>query len=185
MKLQLYFSKIKDSRRLQGQRYVLSYVLLFVVFSLLSNANSYRMIETYIGTNLKTFKKLFKIKWKSAPTYVQIRNILIGLSQHELESAFRAYSKHILEEKVQKGKKRLYVAIDGKTLRGSISRFEEQKALHQISAYDIKEDIILGHIDVKEKSNEIEAVQRLLGQLNLNEVLYTMDAMHCQKKLCK
>ncbi len=71
------------------------------------------------------------------------------------------------------------------SLRGSISRFEEQKALHQISAYDIKEDIILGHIDVKEKSNEIEAVQRLLGQLNLKGVLYTMDAMHCQKKLCK
>lgn len=187
MELQIYFAQITDMRRKQGQLYQLSYALLFVVFALLSNASSYRMIEAFIEAHLKVLKKLCKIKWKRSPSYGQIRNILLGVSTIQLERVFRQYSESIGREKMpaKSGKRRIYVAIDGKTLRGSINRFEDHKALHQISAYDIEKDIILGHIDVNEKSNEIGAVQELLQQLGLQGALYTLDAMHCQKKLFK
>ena len=62
-----------------------------------------------------------------------------------------------------------------------MNRFEEHKALHQISAFDLERDIILGHIDVNEKSNEIPAVQELIQKLGLKGVLYAMDAMHVKK----
>lgn len=187
MELLDYFASIDDFRRKQGQRYELSYTLLFIVLAILSNAHGYRTMATYMEANLKTFKKLFKIEWEHAPSFVQIRTILLGTSTEQMEDSFRRYSsKGALEELDEnpppKGKKRLYIAMDGKTLRGSIDRFEDQKALHQISAFDLEHDIILAHIDVSDKSNEIPAVQALIKQLGLKGVLYTLDAMHCQKK---
>lgn len=41
--------------------------------------------------------------------------------------------------------------------------------------------MILGHIEVDEKENEIPAVQRLLAELGLAERILTADAAHCQK----
>lgn len=185
MELHMYFEQIKDNRRKQGQRYQLSYVLLFTVLSLLSNASSYRMTEAFIRARLNILKKLFSLQWKRAPSYGQLRNILLGTSSMQVERVFRQYSEKVRKEAPQEGKKRLYIALDGKTLRGSIDRFEDHKALHQISAFDMEQDVILGHIDVNEKSNEIGAVQTLLQQLNLKSALYTLDAMHCQKKRFK
>ena len=40
---------INDPRRPQGQRYRLSYLLLYCVLGILSGATSYRSIRTFIG----------------------------------------------------------------------------------------------------------------------------------------
>ena len=42
--------------------------------------------------------------------------------------------------------------------------------------------LVLAHLDCDEKSNEIPAVQTLLGSLALTGSVVTVDAMHCQKK---
>jgi predicted transposase YbfD/YdcC len=40
---------------------------------------------------------------------------------------------------------------------------------------------VLAHIEIDEKSNEIPAVQKLLGELDVAGHIVTCDAMHCQK----
>ncbi len=56
-----------------------------------------------------------------------------------------------------------------------------RKAAHVLSAFAVDEALILGHLQVKEKSNEIPAAQALIEALNLEGRLYTLDAMHCKK----
>ena len=73
------------------------------------------------------------------------------------------------------------VAIDGKALRHSFDAFNDQKAAHVLSAFSVDDALILGHLEVDEKSNEIPAAQGLIKALALEGRLYTMDAMHCQK----
>lgn len=73
------------------------------------------------------------------------------------------------------------VAIDGKTLRGSFDAFNDQKAAHVLNAFAVDDALILGHLEVGEKSNEIPAVRRLIDELALEGRLITLDAMHCQK----
>jgi hypothetical protein len=185
MQLLSHLALIADPRRKQGQRYQLAPVLLFTVLAILSNAGSYRMIEAYIASHLELLKKKFQLSWKRAPDYSQIRNILNALSIEEIEKAFRMYSNEIKNEKklYSEGKAiRYYIGIDGKTLRGSMDRFTDKKALHQLSAFELDGNIILAHIDVDEKSNEIPAAQQLLKELNLTGCVFTLDAMHCQKK---
>ena len=74
------------------------------------------------------------------------------------------------------------MAIDGKTLRRSFDNFLDRRAAHILSAFASDKALVLGHLDCGEKSNEIPAVQTLLGSLALTGSVGTVDAMHCQKK---
>ena len=51
-----------------------------------------------------------------------------------------------------------------------------------LSAFASDTALVLAHLDCDDKSNEIPAVQTLLGALGLVGALVTVDAMHCQKK---
>lgn len=41
----------------------------------------------------------------------------------------------------------------------------------------------LSHLAIDDKSNEIPAAQALITELGLEDRLFTLDAMHCQKNL--
>jgi predicted transposase YbfD/YdcC len=41
--------------------------------------------------------------------------------------------------------------------------------------------LVLAHVDIAEKSNEIPAAQQLLGELQLASCIVTLDAMHCSR----
>src|SRR5919199_5286906 len=51
-----------------------------------------------------------------------------------------------------------------------------------LRAFAVGSRIILGHVAIMVKSNEIPAMQALVRELGLAEVLCTADAMHCQIK---
>lgn len=75
-------------------------------------------------------------------------------------------------------------ALDGKTLRGSFDRFQDQRALQILSALTTDRTLILGHvlIGAAGKSHEIPAAQQLINELGQSGRLFTLDALHCQKK---
>lgn len=56
------------------------------------------------------------------------------------------------------------IALDGKTLRGSFDNFHDRKAAQLLHAFDIRAGLVLAHIDIAEKSNEIPAAQQLLDE---------------------
>src|ERR1700720_4517786 len=56
-------------------------------------------------------------------------------------------------------------------------------AAQVLSAFATDTALVLAHIDIAEKSNEIPAAQKLLAELGLADgAMVTMDALHCQKK---
>lgn len=57
------------------------------------------------------------------------------------------------------------------------------RARQLVSVFTQDDLIILGHLEVNEKSNEIPAVQTLIESLGLSGRVFTLDALHCQKKL--
>lgn len=78
--------------------------------------------------------------------------------------------------------------LDGKTLRGSFDAFNDRKAAHLMSAFAHDDQIILAHLAIDEKSNEIPAVQDMIATLGrelggLSGRLFTVDAMHAQKNI--
>jgi predicted transposase YbfD/YdcC len=75
------------------------------------------------------------------------------------------------------------VAIDGKTLRRSHDRKKGASALHVLTAYVADCGITLSALATDEKSNEITMIPELLGSLDLEGAIVTLDAMGCQKAI--
>jgi predicted transposase YbfD/YdcC len=73
------------------------------------------------------------------------------------------------------------IALDGKTLRGSFDHLNDQTAAHVLSAFASDAALILGHREVAGSPGEIAAVPTLMKELGLTGVLFTADALHCQK----
>jgi hypothetical protein len=177
------FQNIPDQRRPQGRMYQLHYLLFFSVLAILSGADSYRNIHTFIKTHFTTLQNHFDLLWKKAPAYSTIRYAIQGVDPKEMEKAFRTYAKKIAG---LDGKKYQVISLDGKTMKGSFDHFQDQKAIQVFSALLGKQKIILGHEEIKnQKTNEIPVARKLIKGLKLEGCLFTMDAMHCQKKLLK
>ena len=172
---------LPDARRAQGQRYQLHYILVCSILSILCGARSYRDIHRFIKIHLSRLKTLFGLKWKNAPAHTTLRDILKNIKKPALEWYFRQHSRSLSSVNPSE-QKSIFVAIDGKCLRGSFEHSNDKKMLNLISAYCSSNDFILGHIETADKSNEIAAVQQLLDGFGVQGCIYTFDAMHCQKK---
>jgi hypothetical protein len=171
---------IPDPRRAEGKIYRLPHVLLFSIFAIVSGANSYRGIQTYFKAHRRALNKAFKIKWKRAPAHTAIRYILQGLDAVDVEKAFREHGANLNFAPYRA--EACVIAFDGKTLKGSFDNFNDAKAKQVLGAFAVDTALVLAHIEIDEKSNEIPAVQQLLQDLDVAGHIVTCDAMHCQKK---
>ena len=177
-------SQIADPRRAQGKKWLLGPVLLATILAALSGATSYRKVHGFVETHRKRLNAAFGFGWKKAPAYSTIRNILQQLDTEEVERVFRQHAVILSDEELGEDVDALpVVAIDGKTLRRSFDAFTDQKAAHVLGAFAVDETLILGHLLVDDKSNEIPAAQQMIEELGLEGRLFTMDALHCQKNI--
>ena len=174
---------IPDPRRAEGKLYQLPHVLLFSILAVVSGANSYRGICTFIKVHRRKLNKAFKINWKRPPAHTAIRYILQGLSAADIEKVFREHAANLNLTPADSSAR--VIAFDGKALRGSFDNFNDIKAKQVLSAFAVDTALVLAHIEIDEKSNEIPAVQKLLEELDVAGHIVTCDAMHCQKKPSK
>jgi hypothetical protein len=169
---------IPDHRRNEGKRFDLSTVLLYAVLSMVAGANSYRQMHEFICIHLQRLNEAFGLRLPYSPSYTGLRLILQGVDPTALEAAFRQHASSISPPAADG---LVAVAIDGKTLRGSFDAFSDRKAAHMMSALRQVDQIVLGHLMVDEKSNEIPAAPELIEALGLTGCVFTLDAEHAQK----
>ncbi len=77
---------------------------------------------------------------------------------------------------------RVHLALDGKTLRGTIP-LGETRGVHLLAIYHPEQGVVVAQMRVEEKSNEITHAPILLRQLDLRGVVVTGDAMFAQRAL--
>ncbi len=174
---------IPDPRRAEGKLYGLSHVLLFSILAVVTGANSYRGIRTFIKARRAQLNKAFKINWKKAPVHTAIRYILQGLNVADVEKVFRDHAANLNASAGTAGTR--IVSLDGKVLRGSFDAFNDVKAKQILNAFATDTALVLARSDIDDKSNEIPAAQKFLEELNVAGHIVTLDALHCQKKPSK
>jgi hypothetical protein len=174
---------IPGPRRAEGKLYQLPHVLMFSILAIVSGANSYRGIRTFIEVHRRKLNKAFNTGWRRPPAHTAIRYILQGLSATDVEKVFREHAAVLNTTAAGSGTRLL--AFDGKALKGSFDNFNGLKARQVLSAFAVDTALVLAHIEIDEKSNEIPAVQKLFEELGVAGHIVTCDAMHCQKKPSK
>jgi hypothetical protein len=175
---------VPDPRRGQGQKYKLPHVLLFSILAIVTGCNSYRGIVTFIDVHRRRLNEAFGLTWRRAPAHTAIRYILQGLDAADVENVFRQHASLLQTACAKPGQGS--IALDGKTLRGSLDNFNDRAAAQVLSAFATDTSLVLAHVDIAEKSNEIPAAQTLLAELGVQDgAIVTLDAIHCQKNTSK
>ncbi len=177
-----FLAEVPDPRRAEGKLYKLPHVLLFSILAIVSGCNSYRGIVTFIAAHRRRLNAAFGLTWRRAPAHTAIRYILQGLDPATVEVAFRHHAALLQAARVRPGQGS--IALDGKTLRGSFDKFHDRAAAQVLSAFATDTALVLAHVEIAEKSNEIPAAQALLAELGVGDgAIVTLDALHCQKNI--
>jgi hypothetical protein len=175
---------VPDPRRAEGKLYALPHVLLFSILAIVSGSNSYRGIVTFIDVHRHKLNAAFGLRWRRAPAHTAIRYILQGLDPVAVEAAFRCHATLLQAACATPGPGS--IALDGKTLRGSFDNFHDQAAVQVLSAFATDTALVVAHVEVDGKSNEIPAAQALLAELGVpHGAIVTLDALHCQKNISR
>ena len=82
--------------------------------------------------------------------------------------------------------KHVHVALDGKTLRGTLGHEPaDQQKMHQLALYETHTGLILKEQVTGEKQNELSIVSQFLTPLLVKGRISSADALHTQHAFCR
>ena len=179
MNLLDYLSQVKDPRRKQGQRFELNKLLLLMIMAMMRGCYHYREIARFCSYHQSELSQLLKLKSKHMPSHVTIRQLALSLDFSSLQASFHRWAKHYVPIAENE-----WIAIDGKAIKSTVSdpHGGYQNFVYLVSLFSQKQEQIIyaEKFDSKQKS-EITVVEELIKALDLKDVIFTMDALHCKK----
>lgn len=156
-------------------RYPLAGVLALAVTATLAGCCSFAAIGQWAAETTAESLVLFGFASGGAPDESTLRKLFARLDADALDQALGQW---MWTRTFIAGMRRV-IALDGKTVRGARTR-PDGKAPHLIAAFDHGAGVVLGQVAIDAKSNEIPAARALLGRLDLDDAVVTLDAMHTQ-----
>ena len=177
--LQSQLDTLDDPRRGQGKRHRQGFVLLIVLLATISGYLGYRAIEDFLAKHQAQLLTLFQPEKGRIPSYSTVRRVLMGVDFQQFTQIYKNWIAHHLPRQPERAGEH-WMSVDGKSLRGTAS--PEAHYVHLVSIFSSFDKVVLDTGKVDRKSNEIPLVQRMIAESGLKEVVFTMDALHGQKK---
>ena len=177
--LQSQLDTLDDPRRGQGKRHRQGLVLLIVLLATISGYLGYRAIEDFLAKHQSQLLALFQPEKGRIPSYSTVRRVLMGVDFQQFTQIYKNWIAHHLPRQPERAGEH-WMSVDGKSLRGTAS--PDADYVHLVSIFSSFDKVVFDTGKVDRKSNEIPLVQRMIAESGLKEVIYTMDALHCQKK---
>ena len=171
--LQSHFSNLPDPRMVAKCDHLLIDIIFIGICATIAGADGWEEIEEF-GKSKESWLRQWLELPCGIPSHDTIERVFNKLDGTEFESRFIAWTQEIVSD--LQGQ---VVAIDGKTLRGTVDK------LHLVSAWASESGLSLGQCKVDGKSNEITAIPELLDLLMLQGSIVTIDAMGCQKAIAQ
>jgi len=172
-----HFSNLQDYRVERRKRHELIDVIVLSISAVISGAEGWKDIVDFGHDKLDWLRKFVPLE-NGIPSDDTVARIIAGLSTKGFQSCFQSWIQSVA--KLTEGE---IISIDGKTHRRSHDKKANKKALHMVSAWASENNMVLGQVKTREKSNEITAIPELLNILELKGCIVTIDAMGCQEAI--
>jgi len=177
---------VEDLRDPRGVRYPLPVVLTVAVLAKLAGHSQLRAVAEWAGLHSEQLCPLLGFGRTTLPHPTTWGRIFgTALDPCALDRGVGQFFKKLCQPLIRKKRRRrggLVLAIDGKTLRGTIPLGHTQ-GVHLVCAYLPQVGVVLAQVEVCEKANELVVAPTLLAQLDLSGVVVTGDAMFTQRNL--
>jgi predicted transposase YbfD/YdcC len=177
-KIKFLFKNIPDLRIDRTRFHPLESILYIVLCGTMAGIDSWIGYADYAEAHQDELAKVIDLS-AGIPSHDTIGRVISLLDVESFAHNFKKFASHLVQQ--SKG----IIAIDGKTMRGSHNQKENLSAKHIVSAWSDCCKTVLGQIKTHEISNEITAIPELLDKLDIEGQTITIDAMGCQRDICK
>lgn len=170
---------IRDFRAVHGRRYPLWLIMLLVIMGIMSGCRSYYALEDFGVRHYEVLCEKLGLKLNRLPSDTTFRRVLQKLDFALLAQQFEQWAKANVE--MEPGEE---IAIDGKSIKSTVDKQKSdyQDFVSMVSVYSQRQGVVMAAQAFEHKSSsELKVVQKLLESLALQNVVVTLDALHCQK----
>lgn len=173
--------QIPDYRKGKGKRHALWLVLMLILLGTLCGYRGYRPLADFSQYHWQTLCQLLELPSSTRiPSYSTFRRVLQRVDFEPFVALFNRWS-HLFIELTEE----TWVAADGKSIKSTLSDYSEsyQNFITSVSAFTHQSGVVL-HLQMmhNKQTSEIEVVRQLIAALAGQPVVFTLDALHCQKK---
>ena len=167
---------VRDERQANARHRLID-ILTITMLAILSGCDDYQAIVDF-GRDHQVWLKQFLLLPHGIPSVSTFRRVFARMDPAEMERCLRLWTEELAH--CHKGKQ---IAIDGKSLRGSIEHAWNKLGVHMVTAYCVEDQLVLAQVATDKKSNEITAVPKLLEMVDLEGTVVSGDAINCQKQI--
>lgn len=167
LRLKELFATLPDARVRGRVLHPLPEVLLIALCAMVSDCEDFTDMGHFAQSQLGWLRQFMPLR-NGAPSHDVFRNVFHALQPEALLEIMELWVGEL------DGKQ---VTIDGKVSRGAKDCATGRSSLHILRAWVSEAGLSVGHEACAEKSNEIEALPRLLAKLQLHGAVVTIDAM--------
>jgi predicted transposase YbfD/YdcC len=152
-------------------------ILVIAICAVICGADGWAEVEVFGTSKLAWFRTFLDLPG-GIPSHDTFGRVFARLDPEAFERCFTAWTSSIPQTT---GGQRL-IAIDGKAIRRSFEHAWDKSGMaHLVSAFVQANRMVFSQLAVADKSNEIEAIPRLLSLLDLTGATVTIDAIGCQR----
>ena len=166
-RLKQLFATLPDARVHGRVLHPLPEVLLIALCAMVSDCEDFTDMGHFAQSQLGWLRQFMPLR-NGAPSHDVFRNVFLALQPDALLEIMELWVGGL------DGKQ---VTIDGKVSRGAKDGITGRSTLHILRAWVSEAGLSVGHEVCAEKSNELEALPRLLSKLQLHGAVVTIDAM--------
>ena len=179
------FDDLYDPRPGQNVMHRLSDLMAMAILATVCGAQGWTDVSLWCRCK-ECWLRTFLLMPHGVPSHDTFGRVFAMIEPDAFEGCFQRWTRAVAQKAKRLagagiGAEIKLVAADGKTIRRSFDHAAKKSAIHMVSAWCEANHMVLGQLATQAKSNEIEALPRLLELLDLKSTLITVDAMHCQK----
>lgn len=174
--------QIKDKRRKQGTRHSQANILLTVILGTMSGYQGYRGMEDFCHRYSLDLTNILGNPKHGVASYSSIRRVLMEIDFNIVSHKFYQWIRGKTNIKRNE-----WMQIDGKSLKGTITEYDNkmQNFVSLVSLFMNRTGLTIQSYHMENrKQSEITIVQDLIANLELRNVVISMDALHTKKNSC-
>lgn len=173
-------ASVEDPRRAQGRSHELAITLLCVIMATMGGCRGYRAMGDFIAANAEELLAYLRPKKGRLPTFYTLRRVLQRVNFEHLNEVLIKWGK-----RYQKLAALDVISFDGKAIGNTMQNYADskQKFVTIVSAFSVSQHRVISAKSFNNgKEGEQGVVVSLLRELELDGLVVTADALHCQKK---
>src|SRR5215208_6272018 len=144
--LMVHFSSLVDPRVERTKRHSMTDVLVISICGFICGIDNWVELEEFGEIREEWFRTFLELP-NGIPSHDTFGRFFAAMDPEEFSRCFARWVQSISE--VTDGE---VVPIDGKTLRRSFDRASSKAAIHMVSAWTVRNGLVLGQVKTDEKS---------------------------------